>query len=81
MAERDGIARRAGPGATTPSAAALEHARYQAVYGIDLDDRSTYDLVLDSTVGRRPRRLGRRRSSTDARARTFALDARYWRAR
>ena len=27
----------------------LERARYQAVYGIDLDDRSTYDLVLDST--------------------------------
>ena len=29
---------------------ALERARYQAVYGIDLDDRSTYDLVLDSTT-------------------------------
>jgi cytidylate kinase len=29
---------------------ALERARYQAVYGIDLDDRSTYDLVLDSTM-------------------------------
>ncbi len=28
---------------------ALERARYQAVYGIDLDDRTTYDLVLDST--------------------------------
>lgn len=27
----------------------LEHARYRAVYGIDLTDRSTYDLVLDST--------------------------------
>lgn len=27
----------------------LERARYQAVYGVDLDDRSTYDLVLDST--------------------------------
>lgn len=27
----------------------LEHARYRAVYGIDLADRSTYDLVLDST--------------------------------
>lgn len=27
----------------------LERARYQNVYGIDLDDRSTYDLVLDST--------------------------------
>lgn len=27
----------------------LERARYQAVYRVDLDDRSTYDLVLDST--------------------------------
>lgn len=27
----------------------LERARYQAVYRIDLDDRTTYDLVLDST--------------------------------
>ncbi len=27
----------------------LEHARYRAVYGIDLADRSTYDLLLDST--------------------------------
>jgi predicted cytidylate kinase len=27
----------------------LERARYRAVYEIDLDDRSTYDLVLDST--------------------------------
>lgn len=28
----------------------LERARYRAVYEIDLDDRSTYDLVLDSTA-------------------------------
>lgn len=28
---------------------ALEQERYRAVYGIDLADRSTYDLVLDST--------------------------------
>jgi cytidylate kinase len=28
---------------------ALEHARYRAVYDIDLDDRSPYDLILDST--------------------------------
>lgn len=27
----------------------LERARYQNVYGIDLGDRSTYDLVLDSS--------------------------------
>lgn len=30
--------------------AALEHARYLAVYEIDLADRSTYDLVLESTA-------------------------------
>jgi len=43
---------------TTPEQAAsdnrarsdLEHDRYRAVYGIDLADRSTYDLVLDSTT-------------------------------
>ncbi len=29
--------------------ASLEHARYRAAYDIDLDDRSPYDLVLDST--------------------------------
>ena len=29
--------------------AELEHARYHTVYEIDLSDRSTYDLVLDST--------------------------------
>ena len=27
----------------------LERTRYRSVYDIDLDDRSTYDLVLDST--------------------------------
>ena len=27
----------------------IEHERYRSVYGIDLSDRSTYDLVLDST--------------------------------
>ena len=29
--------------------AELEHARYLSVYDIDLNDRSTYDLVLEST--------------------------------
>lgn len=29
---------------------AVERARYQAVYGIDLDDRAPYELVLDSTI-------------------------------
>ena len=29
---------------------ALERSRYRAVYDIDLDDRSTYDLVLDSST-------------------------------
>jgi cytidylate kinase len=28
----------------------VEHARYRAVYAIDLEDRSPYDLVLDSTA-------------------------------
>jgi cytidylate kinase len=30
--------------------AAVEHRRYQAIYGIDLRDQSIYDLVLDSTT-------------------------------
>jgi cytidylate kinase len=48
VAERDGTT---APRAHADNAerAALEHARYLAVYGIDLDDRSPYDLVLDST--------------------------------
>ena len=29
---------------------ALEHARYVQAYGIDLEDRSPYDLILDSTA-------------------------------
>jgi cytidylate kinase len=49
VAERDG---------TSPAEAerdnaertVLEHARYQAVYEIDLEDRSPYDLVLDSST-------------------------------
>jgi predicted cytidylate kinase len=28
---------------------ASEHLRYRSLYGIDLDDRSVYDLVIDST--------------------------------
>lgn len=28
----------------------LEHVRYLSIYGIDLTDRSVYDLVLDSTA-------------------------------
>ena len=35
---------------------AVERARYQTVYGIDLDDRTPYDLVLDST-GESPQAL------------------------
>ncbi|MGH9136255.1 MAG: (d)CMP kinase [Acidimicrobiales bacterium] len=31
---------------------ASERRRYQAIYEIDLDDRSIYDLVLDSTTAR-----------------------------
>ena len=34
--------------------AAVEHSRYLAVYGIDLEDLSIYDLVLDSTVDKAP---------------------------
>ena len=53
VAERDGTspeqARR-----DNAERSALEHARYLAVYDIDLDDRSPYDLVLDSTTRRRP---------------------------
>ncbi len=30
--------------------AALEHARYVQAYGIDLDDKRPYDLLLDSTA-------------------------------
>lgn len=30
--------------------AAVEHRRYQTIYGIDLSDQSIYDLVLDSTT-------------------------------
>ncbi|MFL6205527.1 MAG: (d)CMP kinase [Acidimicrobiales bacterium] len=48
VAERDGTsaeeARR-----DNAERAALERGRYLAVYGIDLDDRAPYDVVLDST--------------------------------
>ena len=54
----------------------LERARYRAVYGIDLDDRSTYDLVLDSTMDP-PERLA---ATIVDRART-ASPRGYWRAR
>ncbi len=48
VAERDGTS---VDQARTDNAAraALEHARYVQAYGIDLDDRTPYDLVLDST--------------------------------
>jgi cytidylate kinase len=48
VARRDGSTL-AEARADNEARSALERARYQAVYGIDLDDRSTYDLVLDST--------------------------------
>ncbi len=48
VAERDGST--VGQALVDSQArAALEHTRYQAVYEIDLRDRSAYDLVLDST--------------------------------
>lgn len=36
--------------AESTARAALEHQRYQVTYGIDLFDRSIYDLVLDSSA-------------------------------
>lgn len=47
----------------------LERARYRAVYGIDLDDRSVYDLVLDSTASPPEQLAGR---IVDAAQVTFA---------
>ena len=48
VAERDGttVARAAADNAARSD---LERARYRAVYGLDLDDLSVYDLVLDSS--------------------------------
>ena len=65
VAERDGTSPEQAQ-RDNAERAALEHARYQAVYDIDLDDRTPYDLVLDSTVDlrRRPRRPGHRRERT-----------------
>ena len=48
VAERDGISPEQAQRENVERAA-LELARYRAVYDIDLDDRSPYDLVLDST--------------------------------
>jgi cytidylate kinase len=53
----------------------LERARYRAAYDIDLDDRSTYDLVLDSTATP-PEALA---SAIVERARSAPLG--YWSAR
>jgi CMP/dCMP kinase len=36
--------------AESTARASLEHQRYEAVYGIDLFDRSIYDLILDSSA-------------------------------
>ena len=48
VAERDGSSQQQAQ-RDNAERVALEHARYHAVYDIDLDDRSPYDLVLDST--------------------------------
>lgn len=48
VAERDGTST-AEARRENADRAALEHARYLAAYDIDLDDRSPYDLVLDSS--------------------------------
>jgi cytidylate kinase len=49
VADRDGTTA-AQALADNAARSELERARYRAVYAIDLDDRSTYDLVLDSTI-------------------------------
>lgn len=54
----------------------LERARYRAVYGIDMDDRSAYDLILDSTTAS-PEVVT---ASIVDRARTLDSEG-YWRAR
>lgn len=48
VAERDGTTV-AQAEADNDERARVEHARYLAVYDIDLNDRSVYDLVLEST--------------------------------
>jgi CMP/dCMP kinase len=56
----------------------LERARYRAVYGVDLGDRTTYDLVLDSTR-EEPEALA---DTIVERARAaFGEGGAYWRAR
>jgi len=48
VAERDGVAPDEAQ-RDNAERTGLEHARYETVYEIDLDDRSPYDLVLDSS--------------------------------
>lgn len=49
VADRDGSTA-AEARADNAERSALERVRYRRVYGIDLDDRSAYDLVLDSST-------------------------------
>ncbi len=49
VARREGTTREVAA-ADNRARSTLEHDRYRAVYAIDLSDRSTYDLVLDSTA-------------------------------
>ena len=49
VAERDGTST-AQAQRDNAERAALERARYLAVYDIDLDDRTPYDLILDSST-------------------------------
>jgi len=49
VAERDGTSPEQAQ-RDNAERAALEHARYHAVYEIDLEDRSPYDLLLDSST-------------------------------
>jgi len=49
VAERDGISVDQAR-VDNAERSALERIRYRSAYGIDLDDRSTYDLILDSSA-------------------------------
>lgn len=51
VALREGTAREVAA-ADNRARSELEHDRYRAIYAIDLSDRSTYDLVLESTTTR-----------------------------
>lgn len=53
VAKRDGVSPEQAE-LENAERAAVEHGRYLRVYGIDLEDLSIYDLVLDSTTDAAP---------------------------